>query len=466
METISQSKGQNEMAKQEPSLLSASFKTFHVFTVARTLGISAFPLLSTMLCTNVRMLNGEGSEKVELQIHRTLKLKNNSRHAPTPASTSDATPNGHRFSDARPSPSSAPTGALERMQLDLDTAREEIERLDTAAWTVVSSFESSVARLDKEMQKLNSTMRDLRRDLERNNEELPRLQSSVAEVRAMVEDKSVLRALEEQLETTNSAVSAVRRLASDAKTGHDELQSELQATKRDLRKVQSEASDLRKDVGVAKKAAKDAVAATEAYAKDFAALRAEVLGMGGAMAQDRARRSDPKGASGDYATRKELNILATNIGNISGQASQVGSLRMEVDLFKPRMERFEARLDAWEAEPRAGSTNDQTLSYSQRLQCKEPENGSRKRRAAEDTTEHSVAVVTPPKRVAFSSDPADSAARSTASFRKQQARRPGSNTSTPVPRIARLTSTGKAASRRSSKRASEDMNAIYTPPDD
>ncbi|KAM0330054.1 hypothetical protein ACHAQA_004225 [Verticillium albo-atrum] len=300
--------------------------------------------------SDVRMLNGEGSEDVELQIHRTLKLKDSSRHAADPGPSSDATPNGHRFSESRAPSGSAPAGTLERMQLDLDTAREEIERLDTAAWTVVSSFESSVARLDKEMQKLNNTMRDLRRDIESSHDEVPRLKSGLAEVRAMVEDKSALRGLEEQLETTNAAVAIVRRLASDAKTGHDELQSELQSTKRDLRKVQSEASDLRKDMGVAKKAAKDAVAATEAYAKDFAALRAEVLSMGDAMVQDRARRSEMKPANAIYPTR-ELEIITTNIATISGQAGQVGSLRMEVDLFKPRMERLEARLDTWEAEP-------------------------------------------------------------------------------------------------------------------
>ncbi|ROT35611.1 hypothetical protein SODALDRAFT_320906 [Sodiomyces alkalinus F11] len=444
----------------------------------------------------------EARKESELNIQRSLKLRQPVTSEPQQATSSDdrtpgdrprasAAENGVHCQGSYASVSATPLG-LERLQADLETQRADIDRIDTAAYQVVSSFDNSMSRIDREMQMLNDTVRDLRRDLEANKHELRPLKAGLSAVEANVSDKSALAKLESQLEMTNAAVSAMRKLATSAKTATHHLQADLQGSNREMRTLQTETSSLRQELNAAKKNAKDALAASKEQERQFSVLQSELGQMREAMAQDRARRPEPP--KSDYPTN-ELEIITANVSKIGREAGQISSLQMEFDLFKSRMRRLEGRVSVCEAKDvnetqrgmdvgdgrqPAGAANagDDDDDHAQSWF---PQEGARKRRAAgvRDPGTTGADIETPPKqkRVAHprddvrpdtASSPIDVPLPHASSGRNRTVSAVTSSSSRQVNsrRQTMAGVQGRSAVKRKSRGGDDALDAIYTPPGD
>ncbi|KAL2759102.1 hypothetical protein ACRALDRAFT_1080657 [Sodiomyces alcalophilus JCM 7366] len=447
-------------------------------------------------------------KEAELNIQRSLKLRQpvvsepkqdtaatTSPDNPTPGdsarvSAMDSGGGGAHFHEAYASVSAASL-ELGRLQADLDTQRADIDRIDTAAYQVVSSFDNSVSRIDREMQKLNDTIRDLRRDLEANKDDLQPLKAGLSAVKENAADKSALAKLETQMEAANAAVSAMRKLTTSAKAATDHLQADLHGTNREMRNLQTETSSLRQELNTARKSAKDALAASKEQARQFSVLQSELRQMRETMAQDRARRLDPP--KPDYPTN-ELEIITANVSKIGREAGQVSSLQMEFDLFKSRMRRLEGRVDACEAkradeaqnglnvrderEPRVSGEEEDDDHHGQASWF--PQEGARKRRAAgaRDPAATAANLETPPKRIAhprddagpsMASSPLDIPLSQASSGRNRTVSAVSSSSSGNRQANTRRQTMAGVRARNTVKRKSRGvaaLDAIYTPPGD
>ncbi|KAF4832668.1 hypothetical protein CGCSCA4_v013530 [Colletotrichum siamense] len=98
------------------------------------------------------------SNPSELRVRRTLDLR--SPEASRPGYCHDS-----GLSDGHASIASESIDLLD-IQADLETQREDIERIDTAGYQVVSQFNDTITRIDREVKKLNGAMMNLRRDID------------------------------------------------------------------------------------------------------------------------------------------------------------------------------------------------------------------------------------------------------------------------------------------------------------
>lgn len=349
------------------------------------------------------------------------------------------------------------------MQAELDLQRGDIDRIDTAAFSVVSSFNTAVTRIDMEMEKLNDTMKNMRRDLEGYQSEMAPLKSGFENLKSSIHDQGSVKRLEERIDSASGAVAAVRKLTQEAQVRENKLQGELQAAKKDLRLLQQETASLRQEVTATKKAAKDSAAASNSAARDIAVLQAEMRQMRDSFEQEqeRTKRSNP--TSSAYSA-EEVQILSTSIAKLADRTNHFEALQMQFDLFKPRIQRLEGRVSAVEDSREMSQERIRTKASHVPSGLYEEANPRKRHAAGSDT---GPAVETPKKRQTVIKDTVHVATSPVArpSAHKQARKETFSSGSS----TARLTKTG-AVDKRTMKRARKpswkEADSIYTPPDD
>lgn len=454
---------------------------------------------------------GRNVRDVKPNVHRVLKLKDGTKTAKAPSSPS--TPQGDMDTPSRGGFRDDVSGSvvLEQLQADLVLQRDDIDRIDSAAYQVVSSFDSAVSRIDHEMDRLNGTMRDLQRDIDDNREALAPVRTDLEAqmTRANDDTKSLVEGLGSRIKSAADSAGAARERADKAKSGVDTLRADLQAARRDMRTLQGEMTALKKEVAAAKREAPspEAVASKEEQqkqAREIAVLKSEMRQMRETMKQQAQeqekwakRRPDPAPipASVSHSPR-ELEILSSSITRLATRTNQVDSLEMKFDLFEPRMQRLEGRMDA--VEGGSGSRGGPTAtrqSYTEDDAYRhdpdpddnhypsqaQPRHRKRQRKPAEAEALEPEYLFTPSKRPAYSpvdsghgtgsgtqSSPPD---RSIPVFPRQSKNNsPGKSSITSSSNL-RLTKTGavdkrytKQTARRS--RSGNDLDSIYAPPED
>ncbi|KAH7359382.1 hypothetical protein B0T11DRAFT_114747 [Plectosphaerella cucumerina] len=398
----------------------------------------------------VRVLSRHrGRKPVETQfkVQRVLKIK----EASTPAAAGPPAPVFTPTSHVEPFESSSAPEIFERMQAELDLQRGDLDRIDTAAFSVVSSFNTSVTRIDMELEKLGDTMRSLRRELEANRNDISPIKSTLDELEARSNDKTVVRGLEEQMEIADAALAAVRQLAQEAHIRENELQSELQSTKKDVRLLQEEAVVLSREVATAKQAAEKSATAAATHAQDMAVLRSEMRQMRETLRKQERHVDNAPSHSAD-----EVQILSSNISKLASRMSDFSNLQMHLDLFSLRLQRLEGR--PVEQSKRPADDLDAVPGSS-------PTSRKRPARAVEpdpvlETPSRSIVVDDIEDTVHVAANSPRQRRPSTA---RQQAKHPLSSGSK-ASRVANTGTPGRRGVRRTLPAASYDH--IYTPPDD
>ncbi|KAH0424430.1 hypothetical protein CcaCcLH18_11556 [Colletotrichum camelliae] len=227
------------------------------------------------------------------------------------------------------------------IQADLETQREDIERIDTAGYQVVSQFNDTITRIDREVKKLNGTMVDLRRDIDNHAADMFIVKKDVVNMRQSLRQESLTSPLHSKLQTASAAVAEMDKLCRDAKVEREELRQEVHTTKHQLQQLETASSNLRQELASARKATKDALGIAKDNAEETANMRMELAKLKESL-ETHKRGNDPKP---EFLMLRELDILASNITKIGNRANQVESLQMELDLFKSRVQRLEASVE-------------------------------------------------------------------------------------------------------------------------
>ncbi|OHE93621.1 hypothetical protein CORC01_11120 [Colletotrichum orchidophilum] len=289
--------------------------------------------------TSVVFLKKNG-KPIELDVRRKLKLRDDSR-------TGSCSTNAHFNSDYRQEPgfenghrsSNSENIDLLRLRADLDTQRENIERIDTAGFQVISQFDGAVSRIEKEIAKLRSTMDQLQKDIDLHRADLKCLKSEGSSGTHPMQNSPKVSRLESQVRTASAAISEMQKLSEDFRKEHDGSRRELQTTREDLRRLESATLGLQLTVTSVTETAKESLEMARDSAKETASLRTELTQLRRIMEQD---RKNNLGLSKQQIPSRELDILTSNITKIGTRANQVETLQMEFDLFKSRIQRLEA----------------------------------------------------------------------------------------------------------------------------
>ncbi|KAL7628608.1 hypothetical protein AAE478_000123 [Parahypoxylon ruwenzoriense] len=409
----------------EQTLVDAIFKMWRVLDAMPLLVSDAWIRPSIMSCMMITSL--DGNEGVELSIQRTLKLKDPSRIGFTATNTPPTSENGTHISTNNDGPSGSHDRLINHLQADLDTQREEIQRLDRAGCHIVSSLNDTVLRIEGEMKKLKEGMTYLREDLKHQHSratdmenDVASLRNDVSETTKMSQDKSTYNHFEREIAWTNHFVTEVRanlshrldNLAGEQKQKHDTLLSALSRTQHDLICMQEELDGTRE-------AMKGSVAAAKVYAKEVSSLRAELK----QLREERAREQSRRSPSEPVFPAREIDVLTTTIANIGQRASHVESLQMEFELLKGRVQRMESSRKQVVKDP-----VDVGIHHSKHLLNAQSEASNRKRAYSfqqEDTTNPDVSIGTSSTKRPIltswsSSPPKDSDSRNSPSFRRAQ----------------------------------------------
>ncbi|KAJ0377354.1 hypothetical protein COL26b_004304 [Colletotrichum chrysophilum] len=215
----------------------------------------------------------------KLRVRRTLDLR-------PPEASRQGYCHDSGLSDGHASIASESIDLLD-IQADLETQREDIERIDTAGYQVVSQFNDTITRIDREVKKLNGTMVNLRRDIDNHAADMFTVKKDV------------------------------------------------------LQQLENASSNLRQELASARKATKDALGIAKDTAKETANIRMELAKLKESL-ETHHRKHDPKP---EFLMPRELDILASNITKIGNRANQVESLQMELDLIKSQVQRLEASVE-------------------------------------------------------------------------------------------------------------------------
>ena len=355
--------------------------------------------------------------------------RDSSSSVPPPPFNSGFTPSGHQQFDAVD---------LTNLQTLVDIQRADINRIDAAGCQIVSAFDSSVDRIEREVKKLHDTMLHLRRDLDGNREDISslkndidemkrdirststetmRLTATVQELRQSVPSKETVARLEDQLHAATATIADLSQSSLDRAAETANLRRELSLAKTELHRMRDGEKGLKKAIEDVKKASRDSLALTNGnFAREMADLHSEVR----LLRQEVNQRPPPQQSSPqNNFSAKELDILTSNIAKIGNRASQIETLQMEFQLFKSRLQRVEASIKTKAAPPesRRTSTNlgalsifpddgdeDGSIDSLQNVSTPSSPVPTRRKRnvtAREQLGDHDT---TPSKRPAFSSD--------------------------------------------------------------
>ena len=242
---------------------------------------------------------------------------------------------------------------LQQFQTDLQIQKDDIKRIDSNGFKIVSALDKRVGRIEGEFTKLRNTVTDLRRDIGGIQKELRSLKVDIGEARRFTEDNTAFAAVEDQLTSLSSSLGAVRQQVTtmSAQLCRDipELRSELSRNQHGIEEMKSEI--------------RGSVTATD-HAQDVAALRAEMSQLRRELEEQRTKRPDQVETA---FPPRELEILTSNIAKIGNRASQVETLQMELEILKGRVGRTEANRQASDARPTHTAGSGGLSAYSDML---------------------------------------------------------------------------------------------------
>jgi archaellum component FlaC len=217
---------------------------------------------------------------------------------------------------------------LLQIQSSLKAQREDIKRIDSNGFKIVSALDTKVVRVEEQVGKLKDSLGSFRSDIAGTQEDLASLKAEVGEVKRAAQNKGPLAGLEKRLASTDKFLQDVQR---DVGALEEKLGQELSGVNVELQRQKKDIDGLKADIR-GRTSARD-------HAKDMAALRTEMLQMRRQMDEMRSKTVERVGAP---FPAKELDILASNIAKIGARASQVETLQMEFEILKGRIERSEA----------------------------------------------------------------------------------------------------------------------------
>ncbi|KAL6879389.1 hypothetical protein HDV57DRAFT_509907 [Trichoderma longibrachiatum] len=349
--------------------------------------------------------------KAEPKIQRILQLRGQ------PATTTQPKPSTPMNGRAAPPPpqkgETPPSRAsfdIIQIQADLEAQQDEIQRIGTAGFQVMSAFDSTVARFEKQMRQLSDSVAIVRREGEGQQADIKSLKTQMSDAKWSSGDgDAVVARLDQQLQTTDRVVTELRQLIKKSQTETGSLRKELSAAQKEIVEVKRANARLKKDADEAKQVAQEGVATSKMYASEVASLRREMAQLRSELAQQQDMHRRHSSVDEDPSiSSHQLDILASNISKIGNRASQVESLQMEVDLFRTRMQRLEARVAGGTPNPSRKDIRPSFAEYDgvSAAEGSQAHYGSTARKKRPPLTREDSHLVnsTPPKRLAISSD--------------------------------------------------------------
>ncbi|KAK0628518.1 hypothetical protein B0T17DRAFT_471715, partial [Bombardia bombarda] len=213
---------------------------------------------------SVELIDACEGETADFNIKRVLDVKE-----PSKAGSSYSTgafqhgaPHATAFSS-----SSAFPGIVDilKLQADLEGQRNDINRIDSNGFKLVSSLDKRVARVETEASKLTATVSDLRHDVGGVQEDLTSLKSEVTEVKRTLKNHPQLTKLEESFASVTNSLADVRQ---EIGSLADQLRQDVNVLRNGLQQNKREIKNLKSSIG--------ASVSTSEYAKDVIALRSEL----------------------------------------------------------------------------------------------------------------------------------------------------------------------------------------------
>jgi predicted nucleic acid-binding Zn-ribbon protein len=269
---------------------------------------------------SVELLDNDGLE-IEFVIKRVLSVNepskvNNNSNPPDPSK-------GTGFTSAFPG-----AAQLRQLQIDLHGQREDIQRIDSNGFRIVSALDKRADRINGEVTKLRGTVGGVHRDVGDLQKELSSIRAEIGKARASAQDTSALVQLESRLTAASNTLGEVGQQVAAL---NDQFQKEMNELKSELGQQQQDMEDLKSEV-------RDGVTAA-GYTRDIVDLRAEMTHLRRQLDETRAHGM---GRVETAFPPRELEVLTSNIAKIGNRASQVETLRMELEMLKGRVERVEA----------------------------------------------------------------------------------------------------------------------------
>lgn len=399
----------------------------------------------------VLRLVADARRKVEPKIKQSLKLRDDSTTSngyPTFQSEEDpsphfATPRGDRHGS-----SSTDSVDMIQLQADLEAQREEINRIDSAGFQVVSSFQSAISRVEQQMRQLNDTIESIKRDADGQRDDFRSLKSEVSEVKWESQNSGVISRLDQQLQTTDRVVTELRQAINGSKSEASDIRDDLSAAQQELHLLRGENDQLKAQLEETKQVAREGVHTAKEYGVEVSTLRREIKQLRSELGRERAKPTPENSSS--FVTH-QLDILTNNVSKISNKASQVESLQMEVELLKTRVVRLESQNNAGANRNNDHGPTDDFVSQPGRLSQQNYGGSALQKRTSTGRDVNDLFLDSPPKRIATTSDYSSAA---TASYGSnvgwQQSSPPGSAFDTEGTGL-RLTKSGRV-DKRTTKR--------------
>lgn len=331
-----------------------------------------------------------------------------------------------------------------QIQADLEVQQDEIQRIGVAGFQVMSNFDSTVARLEKQMRQLSESIASVRRDGEGQQADIKSLKTQMSDAkRSGQNDDGVVARLDQQLQTTDRVVTELRQMIQKSKSETTGLRSELKASQKEITEVKKANARLKQEADEAKQVAQEGIATSKLYASEVSSLRREIAQLRSDLAQENDHHHSSAGEDPSISSH-QLDILASNISKIGNRASQVESLQMEFDLFRTRIQRLETRMTNSTPNPSRKDVRPSVGEYgSVTEQGSQSHYGtaSRQKRSTMSRDDSHIMNTASAKRVALSSDYPSLANASYISNGEQQQSSPGAMAlvETPVQRRTTVT---------------------------
>lgn len=271
-----------------------------------------------MRLASVDFLDSEGHE-IEFAIKRVLSVTEPSKvsHTQGPDTAQRA-----GFASAFPE-----AGEFQKLKADLEGQKEDIRRIDSNGFRIVSALDKRACRIEGVVTKLKGTVDGSHSAIRELRQELVSVKADIGAVRESAPTPAVIAELENRLASVSSTLADVRQQLT---TLTSQFQKEIRELKTDLVRQQQEMEDIRLE-------SRDNVTAGQ-HAEDMASLRSELVLLRRQMEDVCSTRAGPVERA--FPSR-ELEVLTSNIAKIGSRASQVETLQMELEILKGRVERAE-----------------------------------------------------------------------------------------------------------------------------
>lgn len=269
-----------------------------------------------------------GARKVDFTVTRTLHLrKPPATFEETPSKPGPSTPYSQGPS-ATKTKFDAPN--LSQIQAALDLNRQDIDRIDTAGFSIVSALDEAVQRVETETNKLQKSVQGLREDFGGNQADIAILKTELKDIRKTVGDyaASAISRLESQIQSLSEAVPGVRI----------ELNTISTQSGKDILRLEAQLSQAKKESEHLKGIVESNALIGRENTKELKSLRTDVLTLKNLPSQRPAPQ--PLERSTGFSNRG-LDILTDNIARLGNRASQVETLQMQFEILKGRVERVE-----------------------------------------------------------------------------------------------------------------------------